>query len=208
MAAIELYTPQGAEMVSGMTWALWAGVIMRLEHHLVGGYVRYISPHIIIIIIRCRLSVNSKLVKQPWKIWLTVSELSGKSSTGNYLITKLHNYDLKTYLMWSCGTIHREKLFCMTCCHFSEIIKCFTKIEMDHICDLFSTLKCMQTYLIFQYFLPFKSCLRVLKDQTMWILPIISLENIYTFNWLVILSSPDVNLVFCIEKSKKKFLSW
>ena len=25
---------------------------MRLEHHLVGGYVRYISPHIIIIIIR------------------------------------------------------------------------------------------------------------------------------------------------------------
>ena len=24
---------------------------MHLEHHLVGGYVRYISPHIIIIII-------------------------------------------------------------------------------------------------------------------------------------------------------------
>ena len=24
---------------------------MRLEHHLIGGYVRYISPHIIIIII-------------------------------------------------------------------------------------------------------------------------------------------------------------
>ena len=24
---------------------------MRLEHHLVGGYVRYISPHIIVIII-------------------------------------------------------------------------------------------------------------------------------------------------------------
>ena len=32
---------------------------MRLEHHLVGGYVRYISPHIIIIIIiwisRCNI---------------------------------------------------------------------------------------------------------------------------------------------------------
>ena len=27
---------------------------MRLEHHLVGGYVRYISPHIIIIIIIIR----------------------------------------------------------------------------------------------------------------------------------------------------------
>ena len=26
---------------------------MRLEHHLVGGYVRYISPHIIIIITLC-----------------------------------------------------------------------------------------------------------------------------------------------------------
>ena len=25
---------------------------MRLEHHLVGGYVRYISPYIIIIIIK------------------------------------------------------------------------------------------------------------------------------------------------------------
>ena len=27
---------------------------MRLEHHLVGGYVRYISPYIIIIIINAR----------------------------------------------------------------------------------------------------------------------------------------------------------
>ena len=25
--------------------SLMSGVIMRLEHHLVGGYVRYISPH-------------------------------------------------------------------------------------------------------------------------------------------------------------------
>ena len=56
MAAIELYTPQGAEMVSGMIYEPYEpyepyeqGVIMRLEHHLVGGYVRYISPHIIII---------------------------------------------------------------------------------------------------------------------------------------------------------------
>ena len=35
---------------------------MRLEHHLVGGYVRYRSPHIIIIIIiiKCRL-LNTSL---------------------------------------------------------------------------------------------------------------------------------------------------
>ena len=52
MAAIELYTPQGAEMVSGMMYEPYEQrVIMRLEHHSVGGYVRYISPHIIIIII-------------------------------------------------------------------------------------------------------------------------------------------------------------
>ena len=52
MAAIELYIPQGAEMVSGMMYEPYEqGVIMRLEHHLVGGYVRYISPYIIIIII-------------------------------------------------------------------------------------------------------------------------------------------------------------
>ena len=51
MAAIELYTLQGAEMVSGMIYEPYEqGVIMLLEHHLVGGYVRYISPHIISII--------------------------------------------------------------------------------------------------------------------------------------------------------------
>ena len=31
---------------------------MRLEHHLVGGYVRYISPHIIIIIITILLNIQ------------------------------------------------------------------------------------------------------------------------------------------------------
>ena len=52
---------------------------MRLEHHLVGGYVRYISPHIIIIIIKymhlfvssCRLGPSSlKANKQTnWEVW-------------------------------------------------------------------------------------------------------------------------------------------
>ena len=38
---------------------------MRLEHHLVGGYVRYISPHIIIIIIikHKRISQVSKNIQ-------------------------------------------------------------------------------------------------------------------------------------------------
>ena len=62
MAAIELYTPQGAEMVSGMMYEpyepyeLEQGVIMRLEHHLVGGYdtCASIIKSIIIIIIRAR----------------------------------------------------------------------------------------------------------------------------------------------------------
>ena len=34
---------------------------MRLEHHLVGGYVRYISPYIIIIIIVAILSWKTSL---------------------------------------------------------------------------------------------------------------------------------------------------
>ena len=33
---------------------------MRLEHHLVGGYVRYISPHIIIIISVFGLQIGSE----------------------------------------------------------------------------------------------------------------------------------------------------
>ena len=33
---------------------------MRLEHHLVGGYVRYISPHIIIIIITSKNAIITK----------------------------------------------------------------------------------------------------------------------------------------------------
>ena len=34
---------------------------MRLEHYLVGGYVRYISPHIIIIIISMRIRFTKLL---------------------------------------------------------------------------------------------------------------------------------------------------
>ena len=36
---------------------------MRLEHHLVGGYVRYISPYIIIIIIPILLCSRIPLLK-------------------------------------------------------------------------------------------------------------------------------------------------
>ena len=48
-----VYSPGSWDGFRNDVWALWAGVIMRLEHHLVGGYVRYISPHIIIIICNC-----------------------------------------------------------------------------------------------------------------------------------------------------------
>ena len=36
---------------------------MRLEHHLVGGYVRYISPHIIISIINFSNEKENNLIK-------------------------------------------------------------------------------------------------------------------------------------------------
>ena len=39
---------------------------MRLEHHLVGGYVRYISPHIIIIIINVHVRMLCVLVMRFW----------------------------------------------------------------------------------------------------------------------------------------------
>ena len=42
-----VYSPGSWDGFRNDVWALWAGVIMRLEHHLVGGYVRYISPYII-----------------------------------------------------------------------------------------------------------------------------------------------------------------
>ena len=58
MAAIELYTPQGPEMVSGMIYEPYE-VIMRLEHHLVGGYVRYISPYIIILLLLLKTDVRT-----------------------------------------------------------------------------------------------------------------------------------------------------
>ena len=32
---------------------------MRLEHHLVGGYVRYISPHIIILLLQVFKKIGS-----------------------------------------------------------------------------------------------------------------------------------------------------
>ena len=46
-----VYSPGSWDGFRNDLWAWWAGVIMCLEHHLVGGYVRYISQHIIIIII-------------------------------------------------------------------------------------------------------------------------------------------------------------
>ena len=46
-----VYSPGSWEGFRNDVWALWAGVIMRLEHHLVGGYVRYISPHIILLLV-------------------------------------------------------------------------------------------------------------------------------------------------------------
>ena len=55
-----VYSPGSWDGFRNDVWALWAGVIMRLEHHLVGGYVRYISPYIIIIIrsIRTRSTIT------------------------------------------------------------------------------------------------------------------------------------------------------
>ena len=45
---------------------------MRLEHHLVGGYVRYISPHIIIIIIIIVVLEKHNCFSPPRSKWVPV----------------------------------------------------------------------------------------------------------------------------------------
>ena len=54
---------------------------MRLEHHLVGGYVRYISPYIIIIIIKQSFHIiilsptvdSTVTLSTPKVVWLETS---------------------------------------------------------------------------------------------------------------------------------------
>ena len=58
-----VYSPGSWDGFRNDVWALWAGVIMRLEHHLVGGYVRYISPYIIIIIISTQAWVTKNVTR-------------------------------------------------------------------------------------------------------------------------------------------------
>ena len=41
---------------------------MRLEHHLVGGYVRYISPHIIIII-NVDFTIENSFLHSNWNLF-------------------------------------------------------------------------------------------------------------------------------------------
>ena len=65
-----VYFPGSWDGFRNDLWALWAGVIMPLEHHLVGGYVRYISPYIIIIII------NIKLISRTIQYWMHTIFLS------------------------------------------------------------------------------------------------------------------------------------
>ena len=61
-----VYSPGSWDGFRNYVWALWAGVIMRLEHHLVGGYVCYISPYIIIIIILWINTLNHYTACRSW----------------------------------------------------------------------------------------------------------------------------------------------
>ena len=77
---------------------------MRLEHHLVGGYVRYISPHIIIIIISHPTECNrSKYVryKNYYRITLLnnlirqqgIRKEPGKSLTVCFIMSHIMKFD-------------------------------------------------------------------------------------------------------------------
>ena len=75
-----VYSPGSWDGFRNDLWALWAWVIMRLEHHLVGGYVRYISPHIIIIINYLLLMVAHLFPFTPFCLWYVVSPDKGRVS--------------------------------------------------------------------------------------------------------------------------------
>ena len=87
-----VYSPGSWDGFRNDVWALWAGVIMRLEHHLhvhvVGGYVRYISPYIIIII------------KWNFLLILTLAVTEGLIIKKNYTMvnSKLTNWSLSYYM--------------------------------------------------------------------------------------------------------------
>ena len=51
---------------------------MRLEHHLVGGYVRYISPYIIIIINPSAKNIGKLTFKILWERLIVGSPSSSK----------------------------------------------------------------------------------------------------------------------------------
>ena len=52
---------------------------MRLEHHLVGGYVRYISPHIIIIINVGESAFYGHVMSMSWeKAWKSIHNFYSK----------------------------------------------------------------------------------------------------------------------------------
>ena len=82
---------------------------MRLEHHLVGGYVRYISPHIIIIIIMTLIKqeklVFILVILYIWE-YLLVPEYPKMSNFG-YLVPKItenaqpYNVPTKPWVMYT-----------------------------------------------------------------------------------------------------------
>ena len=62
---------------------------MRLEHHLVGGYVRYISPYIIIIIIIIYLCLPGASVDSADKNGNTPLHLAAQNGHQELLVTLL-----------------------------------------------------------------------------------------------------------------------
>ena len=77
-----VYSPGSWDGFRNDVWALWAGVIMRLEHHLVGGYVRYISPYIILLLYSsyCNSSAFPVISAFKKKISATKKNVRGESA--------------------------------------------------------------------------------------------------------------------------------
>ena len=90
--------------------APWAP--LSLEHHLVGGYVRYISPHIIIIIIILESHANT--IHPPGKTDLETNRLR------------------KTSVVFTAGITHYSALFSGKPCFNNINLSPFVSMSLQH----------------------------------------------------------------------------
>ena len=128
-----VYSPGSWDGFRNDLWALWAGVIMRLEHHLVGGYVRYISPYIIIIIMQNALTLAGSLFEiAQQKNWLSKFYLLGSS------MKLAPDYQMNEWLSWNLLGVRLMHISIFVITTF--LLKCFHRREITNLFQIYKQL--------------------------------------------------------------------